>query len=68
VFTVGEVPARIERLDLTTGKRELFRTVGPAELTGVTAILPIAISPDETAHAYTSRRMISNLFQVDGAR
>jgi len=68
VFSVGDVPARVERVDLTSGKRELFRTLGPAELTGVTAILPIAISPDETAHAYTSRRMISNLFQVDGAR
>ena len=68
VVTLGEVPARIERLELSSGKREPFRTLGPADLTGVTGILPIAVSPDETAHAYTTRRMISNLFQVDGAR
>jgi eukaryotic-like serine/threonine-protein kinase len=68
VFTLGEVPARIVRLDLATGKRELFRTIGPAELTGVTAIFPVVISVDETAQAYTCRRMISNLFQVEGAR
>jgi dipeptidyl aminopeptidase/acylaminoacyl peptidase len=68
VITVGEVPARIERLDLSSGKREPFRTVGPPDLTGVTGILPVVVSPDETAHAYTTRRMISNLFQVDGAR
>jgi len=68
VFTLGEVPARVERLDLSSGKREPFATLGPPDLTGVTGILPIVVSPDETAHAYTTRRMISNLFQVDGAR
>jgi eukaryotic-like serine/threonine-protein kinase len=64
----GEVPSRIERLDLTTGKRELIRTIGPTDLTAVTAIFPVVVSADEKTHAYTCRRMISQLFLVEGAR
>jgi serine/threonine protein kinase len=62
------VPARLERLDVATGKRETFCTVGPADLTAVTAIFPLIIGVDEKTYAYTCRRMISHLFLVDGAR
>jgi Tol biopolymer transport system component len=63
-----EVPSRIERLDVSTGRRELIRTLGPTNLTGVLQIDPIAISDDEKSHAYSCRRMASHLFLVGGAR
>jgi Tol biopolymer transport system component len=64
----GEVPARIERLDLATDRRDLFRTVGPSDLTGVVQVSPIAVSADEKSYAYTSRRYRSLLFLVEGLK
>jgi Tol biopolymer transport system component len=66
--SVWDVPARVEKLDLSTGRRELFKTLGPADLTGVLQIAPIAISDDGKSHAYSCRRMTSHLFLVGGAR
>jgi Tol biopolymer transport system component len=66
--SVWDVPARVEKLDLSTGRRELFKTLGPADLTGVIQIAPIAISDDGKSHAYSCRRMTSHLFLVGGAR
>jgi hypothetical protein len=62
------VPARIERLDVTTGKREPVRTLGPAVLTGVLQVGPFAFSDDGKSYAYACRRMSSHLFLVEGAR
>jgi hypothetical protein len=62
------VPTRIERLDLATGRRDLLRTVGPADLTGVVQVFPLVMSADEKSYAYTSRRYRSLLFLVEGAR
>jgi Tol biopolymer transport system component len=68
VSSRSDVPARVEKLDLSTGRRELFKTLGPADLTGVLQIAPIAISDDGKSHAYSCRRMTSHLFLVGGAR
>ncbi len=68
VFRVTEVPARVERLDLSTGKRELLRTVGPTDLAGVLQIRPVVLSEDEKSHAYSTRKMISHLFLEEGAK
>ena len=68
VSSRSAVPARVEKLDLSTGRRELFKTLGPADLTGVLQVSPIAISDDGKSHAYSCRRMTSHLFLVGGAR
>jgi eukaryotic-like serine/threonine-protein kinase len=62
------VPARIERLDLATGRREPLRTLGPSVLTGVLQVGPFAFSDDLKSYAYACRRMSSHLFLVEGAR
>lgn len=68
VAPVWDVPARIERLDIaTSGKREPYATFGPADLTGVLQIGPIAIGDDGKTRAYTCRRMSSHLFLVTEA-
>jgi Tol biopolymer transport system component len=68
VYSVSTVPARIERLDLSSGRRVLVRTVGPTDLTGVLQIGTPLLSADDKAYAYSCRRMISHLFLVDGAK
>ncbi|MCM3875681.1 MAG: protein kinase [Thermoanaerobaculia bacterium] len=64
----GEVPARVERLDVATGKREPLRTLGPADLTGVLNVGPFAFTDDGRGYAYSCRRTVSHLFLVEGAR
>ena len=64
----GEVPARIERLDVATGRREPVRTIGPTDLAGVLSVGPFAFSNDGKSYAYACRRTSSHLFLVEGAR
>jgi Tol biopolymer transport system component len=68
VFRNSEIPAPVERVDVTTGKRELVRKVGPPDATGVLNVRAVLLSEDGRAHAYTFRRMLSHLFLVNEAK
>jgi Tol biopolymer transport system component len=68
VATESDMPVRVERLDPQTGRREPFRTLGPADLTGALQLFPIAFSDDGKSYAYSCRRMNSYLFVVSGAK
>jgi hypothetical protein len=68
VIRAAEMPARIERLDLETGRRTPVRTIGPDRLAGALQIGSVAMTPDEKYYAYSTRVMISRLFLVEGAR
>ena len=60
--------APVYRLDLTTGKRELVRTLAPNDSAGVTAIVNVRMTPDGKSYAYSFDRELSDLFLVDGVR
>jgi len=64
----SDVPLRIERLALPAGKRDLVRTIGPADLSGVTSVTSPFLAEDEKSYAYIFSRTISHLFLVEGAR
>ncbi len=68
VRRISEIPVRVERLDLATGTRELVKTLGPTDLTGVLQIGSVTLSEDAKWHAYSCFRSISHLFLVNGAR
>ncbi|HTO88718.1 MAG TPA: protein kinase [Thermoanaerobaculia bacterium] len=68
VTTFFDVPAHVVRLDLATGRREPYSTVGPTSLTGAVRLDGIVFSEDGRSHAYTVRRMSSHLFLVSGSR
>jgi serine/threonine protein kinase/Tol biopolymer transport system component len=63
-----EVPAKVWRLDLATGRRVLWKELGPADLAGVRGITAIVISPDTRWYAYTYSSRLSNLYLVEGLR
>ena len=64
----SEVPARLERVDLATGRRALVRRIAPPDLAGVLEILSITVADDESAYAYSFFQRRSDLFLVQGAR
>ena len=62
----SEVPARIYRVDIETGKRQVWRTLMPAETAGITTLSPVQITPDGSSYAYTYMRALSDLYLVAG--
>ena len=62
------VPLRIERVALPAGRRDLVRTVGPADLSGVTSVGYPFLGEDEKSYAYVFSKTVSRLFLVGEAR
>ena len=68
VVQAAEMPARIDRIDVATGRRTPVRTLGGSRLAGALQVGAVAMTPDEKYYAYSNRVMISRLFLVEGAR
>jgi len=68
VYRIGEVPARIFRLDLSTGRRELWKELVPPDLAGANVIPEVQITPDGRAYAYYYGQVLSDLFLVEGLK
>ena len=62
-----DLPQEVFRLDLASGRRQLWKTIGPSDPAGVYKIDP-AITPDGRSYAYVYNRRISDLWLVDGLR
>jgi len=67
-FRPSNVPFRLERLDLASGRRDLIREVAPADKAGVFRISGAALTDDTKSYAYSYDRMRSQLFVVEGTR
>jgi hypothetical protein len=68
VFRHGELPAKVMRLNLATGKREPWKDVLPSDLSGVVTITPILLTPDGKTYAYSYPRILSQLFLGEGLK
>jgi Tol biopolymer transport system component len=68
VYRSHESPARVFRIDIATGKRELWKTIAPVDRAGLIAIDNIVMTPDTRAYAYSFERIPTNLEVVDGLR
>jgi serine/threonine protein kinase/WD40 repeat protein len=63
-----ELPARVYRVDLETGNRELWKELMPVDPGGVERISNVVITPDAKSYAYTYSRLLSDLFVVEGLK
>jgi len=60
---------RVYRLDLTTGKRELWREFTPADKAGVLGgLYQFAMTPDGRSYAYSFLSALSDLYFVTGLK
>jgi hypothetical protein len=66
----GGLPVRIERIDLRTGRRELWRSLAPPDLAGVVQMgWPwISMAPDGEAYAYNYLRVSQDLYLMEGLK
>jgi len=65
---VGEIPVRVEQLDLVTGRRSLLVEIAPPDRAGVLSISRFSLGGDPGVYAYQTRIYVSQLFVVDGMR
>jgi Tol biopolymer transport system component len=59
---------RISRLDLATGRVELWKDLQPSDPTGAVGVVALHITPDAKAYTYTYVRYLSDLYLVEGLR
>ena len=64
----GEMPARVYRLNVTTGQRTLMKQLMPSDPAGVEHIGPILITPDGKTCVYGYHRTLSDLYLVEGLK
>jgi eukaryotic-like serine/threonine-protein kinase len=67
VYQPGGVPLNVYKVDLATGRRDLWRTLKPADSSGVSN-LTVYFTPDGKAYVYRFFRMAEDLYLVDGLR
>jgi dipeptidyl aminopeptidase/acylaminoacyl peptidase len=68
LFRRGEVPAHVFRLDISTGRRQLWKTIVPADTAGVYSITQFWITPSAHAYFYSYTRLLSQLYLVRGLK
>ncbi len=63
-----EVPARVFTIDVASGQRNLFKTLSPADPTGLFSNAPPQFSRDLKSYVYTYQRYTSDLYIVEGLK
>lgn len=66
VYRLEGLPARVERIDLISGTREIWIELAPADAAGVFNIDMLHMTRDGRSYIYSYRRMLTSLFIVDG--
>jgi len=59
------IPCRVERVNLDTGRRELFAEMAPANRTGLLTVRPTFITDDQQSYSYTTYQQVSSLFVTE---
>jgi Tol biopolymer transport system component len=68
IYRPGELPAKVFLLNLATGQRKLWRELMPPDPAGVEYVGPIQPTADGKAYVYGYRRLLSDLYLVEGLK
>ena len=64
----GELPAKVWRLEISTGRKELVKELAPSDPAGVTSIDGVFVTPDGRSFAYYLRHNLSDLYVAAGLK
>ncbi len=64
----GDIPAHVNRVEVATGKRDLWKDLMPADPAGVERISNVLVAPDAKSYVYCYARLLSDLFVVEGLK
>jgi serine/threonine protein kinase/Tol biopolymer transport system component len=68
VLRRGQVPAQVYRVNVSTGKRTLWKQVEPADSAGIDTVGRIMLSADSKSYVYSYVRTLSDLYLVEGLK
>jgi eukaryotic-like serine/threonine-protein kinase len=68
VYRLGEVPTKVDKLELATGHRRPWKQLVPPDVSGVTDISAILITPDGNNYVYEYGRTLSDLYLVNDVK
>jgi Tol biopolymer transport system component len=68
VYRQGEIPLRLSRYEISSGRKEVWKEVSPADTAGLSAINRMVTTPDGQAYASSYFRVLSYLQIVDGLK
>jgi len=68
MYQNGALPSIVERVDIATGKRTLWKTLAPADLAGVHGVTVVRMTTDARVCLYSYLRTFSDLYLVSGLR
>jgi hypothetical protein len=56
------------KVDVATGRRELWKTIAPTDRSGLVSIDHIVMTPDARSYAYSYMRILTSLELAEGLR
>ena len=62
----GELPSRVYKVEIATGKQTSIQELKPASPAGVVMVSPIVVSRDGTRFAYSYNQTVSVLYLISG--
>jgi Tol biopolymer transport system component/predicted Ser/Thr protein kinase len=68
VYRRQELPAKVYRLEVATGRKELWRELMPSDAAGVVSLSTPVIALDGQSYAYSYIRTLSELYLVEGIK
>jgi hypothetical protein len=68
VYRPEDLPAKVCRVDLISGRRQLWKQLMPSDPAGVALIGPILMSSDASVYVYGYHRALSDLYLVKGLK
>lgn len=64
VFRMGELPARVEKVDVETGRATLWKELAPPDAAGM-SVRALAMTPDGKYYAYSCQQYLNTLYLVE---
>ena len=68
VYHTGEIPAKVYRVDLASGKKSVWKEIAPLDPTGVSTMAPVLMTPDGKSYVYGFHRTVGDLYLVEGLK
>jgi Tol biopolymer transport system component len=66
VYRPGELPGKISKVEIATGKQTFWHEMRPTEPAGVVVIMPVAVSRDGSRYVYSYNQALSVLYLISG--
>jgi hypothetical protein len=68
IYRLGDMPAKLYRVEISTGKRVLVKEIVPSDAAGAGPVGSILATPDLSTYVYGFARDLNQLYAVEGLK